>query len=117
MKNQKVKNFSHSFLLKLTGCFSLFFVFLFLSFFLLYLFGNFQNFTDESQNLIVYLCSIISLVSFLFSIAGILESVIFFIITKLKRMWIYFTLFFLLLLLSSADYIILRIIIHLSEGL
>lgn len=116
-RKKKYNKQTQLFLLKLTSCSSFFLLFLFIGIFLLYLFGNFQNFGDENQIRILYFASVINLGLFLFCVAGFIESLILFFINKFKFIWIYFGIYFFLMILNSVIYIILRTILHLTQGL
>ncbi len=116
-RKKKYNKQTQLFLLKLTTCSSCFLLFLFIGTFSLYLFGNFHNFDDENQLRILYFASVINLGLFLFCVAGFIESLVLFFINKFKFIWIYFGVYFFLMILNSVIYIILRTILHLTQGL
>lgn len=117
MKNKHKQKTDNTFLFKLTWRTSLFLFLLLAVLFLFYLSGNYQNFLDSTQLFVLFLCSIICIFLFLFSAAGILESIFLFFSTMKKRYWIYFACYVLSLILSGAFFVALRTISKISLGL
>ena len=106
-----------SFLFKLTGRTSLFFALLLLVLVFFYLSGNYQNFLDTTQAFTLFMCSADCIVLFLFSLAGIIESIGLFFVSRKKRYWIFFGVFFISGIISAAVFMALRTVSILSLGI
>ncbi len=105
------------FLFRLTGRFTLFFFLQLILFLLFYVSGNYQHFLDTTQNLILFLCSAISIILILLSLTGLLLSIVFFTIQRKAFYWVYFSCYLFILLTVPAIFIALRVLTILSRGL
>lgn len=116
-KNILKEALKKSFLFKLTCRTGLFLGLFLVVLFSFYLSGNHQNFLDSTQLFILFLCSLDSILLFLFSLSGLLESVVLFFISQKKRYWIYFSIFLLGLIVSAGMFFLVRVISILTHGI
>ncbi|MBQ0039910.1 MAG: hypothetical protein KBS64_05745 [Treponema sp.] len=116
-KNSTPSTLTKSFLFKLTGRTSLFFALLLIILMTYYISGNYQNFLDSTQRFILFLCSADCIILFLFSIAGIIESVTLYFISLKRHYWIFFAIYILSTAISLAVFIAVRAVSILSLGL
>lgn len=117
MKNISEKNYFY-FLYKLTKNL----IFLCLSFsiilFLLYFIGNYQNFLDKTQILILKVLSFNSILSFILCFLLIIESISLMLLKYIKTNKFYNILsYFLIILINLFFLIYSSIVIRLSEGM
>lgn len=115
-KNIFKEALNKSFLFKLTCRTSLFLASFLVVLFSFYLSGNFQNFLVSTLLFVLFLCSLDSIALFLFSLAGIFESIVLFFIQKKKRYWIYFFVFILSAILTAAVFLVARSLSILTMG-
>ena len=87
MKKEPSQERQNSLLFTLTQRFSLFLAGALIMSMLLYVTGNFQQFLDGTQEIILIIASISSLGLIIFSAAGIIQSIVFGIVYKHKRFW------------------------------
>lgn len=113
----QLKKINRSLLFKLMCRTSLFLFLMLTQSFILYITGNIQEFLDSTQTFILLVCSMLSVTIVLISIYGLVESVVLFFLHKLKRYWIYFSLFFMSALISAFIFIFSRGVIYLSKGI
>ena len=97
-------------------------VFLFLvllSMLVFYFVGNYQDFLDTNQKLILNLTAIVSVTSSVFLLLGIILNIVTFVVLKRKvyRFIIYTLLYLLMLSASVAVFFISRSVLLLSNGL
>ena len=115
---KKQKNRIESiFLFKLTRRFSLFLALQQIVLLTLYVSGNVQNFLDSTQLIILALCAVVSVALIVFSLAGIIQSVGFFIASFKKRYIMTFFVYILTLAFSIFLFVALRLISFLASGL
>ncbi|MGN0728221.1 hypothetical protein [Treponema sp.] len=114
--NYKLKNIDRSFLFKLTGRTFLFFLLFSVFLATLYISGTYQDFLNSTQSFILALCSLSCLGLFIFSAAGIIQSAVFFFVTKRKSYWIFFAIYFTACIFSSAVFVAARIISIAAKG-
>jgi len=94
------------------------FFFLLLSVFVLfYISGNYQEFLDSTQHFILVLCSTISIALMLFCIAGTLESLVYFILTKKNKYVIFLIVYIFVFIVSTLLLLAVRTISSLSAGI
>ncbi|WP_407399141.1 hypothetical protein [Treponema sp.] len=115
-KNIIKDTFKNSFFFKLNCRTSLFLGLFLVVLFSFYLSGNHQNFLDSTQLFVLFLCSVDSIGLFLFSMAGLIESVVLFIVSGKKSYWIFFAVFFLSSVVSAGTFFIVRVLSILTLG-
>lgn len=116
MKNEQNQENRNIFLFNLTHRFSLFLTGALIMCILLYTAGNFQQFLDGTQEIILILASISSLVLIIFSAAGIIQCIVFGILYKQKRFWLGLIPFGVSELLAVLLLLVSRIILTLTGG-
>lgn len=97
-----------------------FFLFLvFSSLVLFYFVGNYQNFLDSNQKLILNLITISSVMEFVFSISSFTLNIVTYFIVKRKmsKVLLYSVIYFFTSLLSVAGFLFSRAILFVSNGL
>ncbi len=113
----RLKKINRSFLFKLTGRTSLFLFLLSAFIMVLYVSGSYQDFLDSTLNFILVSCSLTILALFVFSAAGLIQSIVLFFISKRKSYWIYFFVYILSCTFSSLIFFLARTISILSKGI
>ncbi|HAO30960.1 MAG TPA: hypothetical protein DCQ43_06385 [Treponema sp.] len=116
MKKEPSQERQNSLLFTLTQRFSLFLAGALIMSMLLYVTGNFQQFLDGTQEIILIIASISSLGLIIFSAAGIIQSIVFGIVYKHKRFWFALIPFGLAELLAVTLLIVSRMILTLTGG-
>ncbi|MCH5294564.1 MAG: hypothetical protein J1F14_01485 [Treponema sp.] len=120
MKNKKLKDLgkklSHPLLFAITWRSTLFLAFSLVFFLLFYVSGNRQNFLDSTQNFILFVCTLFSILLSLISLAGLVESVALSLLNHKTRYLLFLAAYILCLVLSAAVTVILRVITFLSMG-
>ena len=98
---------------------SVFFFLVVLSMLVFYFVGNYQDFLDTNQKLILNLTAIVSVTSSVFLLLGIILNIVTFIVLKrnVYRFIIYTLLYLLMLSASVAVFFISRSVLLLSNGL
>lgn len=97
-----------------------FFLFLiFASLVLFYSVGNFQEFSDSNQKLILNLIAITSIMEFVFSISSFTLNIITYFIVKrkMRKVVLYSVIYFFSTLLSVAGFLLSRAVLFMSNGL
>lgn len=97
-----------------------FFLFLiFSSLMLFYFVGNYQEFLDSNQKLILNLIAITSVVEFVFSLSSFTLNIITYFIVKrrLRKVILYSVIYFFTTLLSVAGFLFSRAVLFVSSGL
>lgn len=97
-----------------------FFLFLiFSSLMLFYFVGNYQEFLDSNQKLILNLIAITSVVEFVFSLSSLTLNIITYFIVKrrLRKVILYSVIYFFMTLLSVAGFLFSRAVLFVSSGL
>lgn len=97
-----------------------FFLFLiFSSLMLFYFVGNYQEFLDSNQKLILNLIAITSVVEFVFSLSSLTLNIITYFIVKrkLRKVILYSVIYFFTTLLSVAGFLFSRAVLFVSSGL
>lgn len=113
----RLKKINRSFLFKLTGRTSLFLFLLSTFLIVLYVSGSYQDFLDSTLNFVLTSCSATILGLFVFSAAGILQSIILFFISKRKSYWIYFFVYILSCVFSAGFFFLARTISIIAKGI
>ena len=108
---------NNSLLFSITGRSALFLVLELFALVLLYVSGNFQFFLDSTQKFILLVCALCSMLLVLLSTAGIIESVVLFIISKQKKYWIFFALYILCFIVTAVILVLFRVLTFISSGL
>ena len=88
-------------------------LFLFLETFvllLLFITGNFQAFADSTQRFILLIAGVAAIALMLFSVCGIIESLVYHFLTKRRRYWSFAGIFFLAVCFSTFVIIFILII-------
>ncbi len=117
-KKQNPKEKTPRPIFELTSRVTLFFFMILIVLIILYVAGNYQQFIDANQRLILYTSAIVSALLFLFATAGFVESIGLIIVTGKENFpWFYILLFFLTMIFSAAVLVILRVISFLSGGI
>ncbi|HAK68140.1 MAG TPA: hypothetical protein DEO40_02045 [Treponema sp.] len=114
---KKTRTIGPSFLFRLTGRASLFLVLMNIAAFLLYVFGNFQHFLDSSQQFILQLCLLNVIVLAMLCVAGLVLSVIVFLVRLKARYWFFFLCYLLCLAVCIVLFVFLYSVVFLSAGL
>lgn len=98
---------------------SVFIFFVLLSMLAFYFVGNYQEFLDSNQKLILNLTAILSVTSSVFLILGLILNLVTFIVLKRKvHRFVIYTLLYLVMLASSVSvFFISRSVLLLSNGL
>jgi len=107
----------NSILYRLCGRCTLFTALTIFALIILYIRGGFQEFTDSTMDLILKLCSFACIMLTLISTFGLIDSIIMFVLTKKPNIWIFFTIYFLLMILSPIGVVLFRSITFLSQGI
>lgn len=97
-----------------------FFLFLiFSSLMLFYFVGNYQEFLDSNQKLILNLIAVTSVVEFVFSLSSLTLNIITYFIVKrkLRKVILYSVIYFFTTLLSVAGFLFSRAVLFVSNGL
>ena len=97
-----------------------FFLFLiFSSLMLFYFVGNYQEFLDSNQKLILNLIAVTSVVEFVFSLSSLTLNIITYFIVKrrLRKVILYSVIYFFTTLLSVAGFLFSRAVLFVSSGL
>lgn len=98
---------------------SVFFFLVLLSLLIFYFVGNYQEFLDSSQKLILNLAAIVSVVNTVFSILSLALNIATFLMVKRKvyRFVLYTLLYVLMLAISTGTFFVSRTILLLANGL
>lgn len=83
----------------------------------LYIRGSYQNFLDSTQRFLLLFCSINAVMLVIFSIAGLVQSIILLCLNKEKKYILYFLGYLVLIIVISLVFTLLRSITILSLGL
>lgn len=97
-----------------------FFLFLiFSSLMLFYFVGNYQEFLDSNQKLILNLITITSVVEFVFSLSSFTLNIVtyFFVKRRIRKVILYSVIYFFTTLLSVAGFLFSRAVLFVSNGL
>lgn len=116
MKGKKAKRKKKPFLFKLTNRMSLFLLLATLFLLALYTGGSVQDFSDVTQTFLLFSCSATALALFVFSAAGVFQSLVFLFVQRKLYFLIFFLVYVLSCTFSAILFILLRVISTLTKG-
>lgn len=117
LTDRRIKKTSKSFLFKITGRTVLFLSLMMLFLFVFYVSGTYQGFLDSTQLFVLFLCSAASLGAVLFALAGAVQSIMQFLISRKKSFWIYFFFYVLDGSVSAVIFLFVRTVSIVSKGI